>query len=744
MPIKAWQKYAYVTVALVAIIIFARIYQSYVVSQFETALKQQLEIALIDKTDLLTQWSTQLKSSARIFVSTISSDISQGQFRIEGKSADLAPDLHKRLVDWFSQSNNYTPFSDFLLIDRLHILASLSDSSASHANINALFPDEFLARLWQGEIVVTLPHKIDIAVNDSSGRVKSDLISQFVGIPIFNLSHTQVIAAILLRLDPTSFSNLFAYDNQSVNHESFAFDRRLQLLSESQHNLQMRQHGKLTDTNSLGNVKINLPNINDKLSAELKAATAGNVTYNTSTYVNYLGNSVIGAWEWLPSWNMGIAVELNAAKVLKPLNIARSTIHVLAFVLLLVTGAMFYLLTIIQRNRRMQAYLPSLLDAGTEAILSTDHNGTIVYTNRRVCELLGYSVDELLNQNIDMLLPESLRELHLRHRREFMENPQQRPMGKGLELHAQHKNGDIVLIEVGLTPVQQNYFKGVTVSLRDVSVQQKLQYELSRYRGQLNQLVEKRTAELEASRKELESYSYTIAHDLRAPLRAITGYSQLLIDENELQLPGERQDALNRIVQAGKRMADMIDDILELSRITRKDIKYENVNLSALVEHSIERIKKKNPNQKIKFIIEPDLTVSGDKSLLSLVIDNLIENACKYTRLNPISVVEFGMHRHKEVDAYYIRDNGIGFDMAYRHDLFKPFYRLHARELYEGEGIGLATAQRIIHRHGGRIWANSEKNAGSTFYFTVPDVHSIDSTTSKQQSIQQYQSAAEM
>ena len=727
MPNHNWLKYSVLLLAISIIITAAIVFDSVYSSQFATALKLQFNNSLEQKYASLSSWAGELQSEASYLAN--SKTIISIVHDLSVTANKDKPTTQKILTDWLDRVRKDTPFEDFLLLDQQGSIVVNGNYNKPVTHTHLDLPNSFVQRIWQGHSAISLPITIDYPLKDQSGRTKSGLTSVFVAAPVFDITEQQVTMALLLRLDPSHFSSLFFQPQPNTSQfESYAFSRDGKLLSESQHDDQMRKHGVLTENNSLGNITVALPGFNMDAGEpeQTEPVEQAKTHFEISPYLNYRGKRVIGAWHWYPADNLGIALELDADQAIQPLSTMRYAVLAISFLLLLTVAGIFFLFDSIFKYRLKQAYIPSLLEAGSEAILSTDRNGTILYANNRVSDILGYTTDELLKKNIDMLLPEALRGLHQHHRQEFMKNPQQRPMGRGLELHAQHKNGDVVLIEVSLNPFQHNQVSGVTVSLRDVSVQQQLQYEISHYRGRLNQLVEKRTAELEASRKELESYSYTIAHDLRTPLRAIAGYAQLLQAEDELEKPGEREDALKRIVLASKRMADMIDDILELSRITRNDINYDSVNLSLLVEKSIEGIKQKCPQQKFRFKVAKDLRVNGDRRLLSLVVDNLIENACKYTRLRPISIVEFGVHTHNEVDAYFIRDNGIGFDMAYRNQLFKPFYRLHAPELYEGEGIGLATAQRIIHRHGGRIWANSEKNVGSTFYFTIPNARSPD------------------
>lgn len=228
------------------------------------------------------------------------------------------------------------------------------------------------------------------------------------------------------------------------------------------------------------------------------------------------------------------------------------------------------------------------------------------------------------------------------------------------------------------------------------------------------------TKELQESNEELESYSYSIAHDLRAPLRSIVSFCQILQDEAFQKLSVEEKQYLGRVIGGSKRMAELIDDILDLGRVTRSNLQIDRVNLSELAEVAIERI---CLSPGVEFNIQKNLMARGDRRLLALLIDNLIGNACKYSGIKKESKVEFGsvsVHvSGSQKLAYFVRDNGVGFNMKYAEKLFKPFQRLHGDSEIEGNGIGLATAQRIVRRHGGIIWAEAEVDNGATFYFTL-------------------------
>ena len=235
----------------------------------------------------------------------------------------------------------------------------------------------------------------------------------------------------------------------------------------------------------------------------------------------------------------------------------------------------------------------------------------------------------------------------------------------------------------------------------------------------LEQRVEERTRELQMSNRELEAYSYSIAHDLRAPLRSVIGFSQVVLDEAREQLSLDSQDGLRRVIKAGKYMARLIDDILELARITRTDFSAQRVNLTDIATRQLERLQGQEPERELAWQVAPDMWVDGDATLLRMLLQNLIGNAWKFTSRTPVARIEVGCRETERGMAYFVRDNGVGFDMAYVDKLFHPFQRLHRKTEFDGTGVGLAIAQRIIERHQGRIWADSRLGEGTTLYFTL-------------------------
>jgi light-regulated signal transduction histidine kinase (bacteriophytochrome) len=234
-----------------------------------------------------------------------------------------------------------------------------------------------------------------------------------------------------------------------------------------------------------------------------------------------------------------------------------------------------------------------------------------------------------------------------------------------------------------------------------------------------------RSIELEATNRELEAFSYSVSHDLRAPLRAIDGFSRILLSDYADRLDDTGRDRLERVRRAAQHMGTLIDDLLKLSRVTRTELKHEQVDLSALAGEVAEELRKQAPERSVHFTISPGLVANGDRGLLRIVLDNLLGNAWKFTGGRAEARIDLGVTPHAGQPAYVVSDNGAGFDMAYADKLFGVFQRLHDVSEFPGTGIGLATVQRIIHKHGGRIWAESEPGKGTHFYFTLePEVPS--------------------
>lgn len=231
--------------------------------------------------------------------------------------------------------------------------------------------------------------------------------------------------------------------------------------------------------------------------------------------------------------------------------------------------------------------------------------------------------------------------------------------------------------------------------------------------------LKKHTSDLKDLNREMESFSYSISHDLRAPLRAISGFSQALIEDYAGKLDEKGQDYLKRLDAASVNMGELIDDILTLSQMTRHELRASHVDLSALAQTIALQLKKSEPDRRVEFVIQKDMAAIGDANLIKIFLYNLLENAWKFTSKNDSAHIEFGSTTQNSRTIYCVRDNGVGFDMQYTNKLFIPFQRLHKPDEFPGTGIGLATVQRILSRHSGRIWGEAEVDRGAKFYFTI-------------------------
>lgn len=262
--------------------------------------------------------------------------------------------------------------------------------------------------------------------------------------------------------------------------------------------------------------------------------------------------------------------------------------------------------------------------------------------------------------------------------------------------------------------------KSIVGGVQDITERKQAEGQIRQFNAELEQRVHDRTAQLEAANQELEAFAYSVSHDLRAPLRAIHGFSSMLMEDYPDQLDQQGRQYLTHIQNATQRMGQLIDDLLTLSRVIRADFDRQPVDLSAIAREIAVKLQSQNSDQRfVEWDIAVHLIASGDASLIKIVLENLLSNAFKFTGQRERAHIQVGMLQVSGEPVYFVRDNGAGFDMAYVNKLFAPFQRLHGALEFPGTGIGLATVKRIITRHGGRIWAEAAVDQGATFYFTL-------------------------
>ncbi|HKJ00024.1 MAG TPA: ATP-binding protein [bacterium] len=350
----------------------------------------------------------------------------------------------------------------------------------------------------------------------------------------------------------------------------------------------------------------------------------------------------------------------------------------------------------------------SALEAVPNAIVIADTRGRISLVNSQTLHWLGYRREDLIGAPIEVLLPERHRFLHQAHRDTYVQQPVTRPMGEGLSLVARRKDGSEFPVDISLGPLHTRDGLEVIAAITDVTLHRQAQAELKQSNSALN-----------AVNQELESFSYAVSHDLRQPLRAMVGFGQILIEDYRDRLDTQGQDYLQRIQFAANRMGNLIDALLRLSRITRSQIAHAPVNLSQLTYEIAAQLASGEPERQVEWHVEDAMSVKADDGMLRALLENLLGNAWKFTAGTPHARIDVGQERNNGHAQFYVRDNGAGFDMAYADKLFGAFQRLHRTDEFPGTGIGLATSQRIVHRHGGRIWAEGQVGAGATFHFTL-------------------------
>jgi PAS domain S-box-containing protein len=360
-----------------------------------------------------------------------------------------------------------------------------------------------------------------------------------------------------------------------------------------------------------------------------------------------------------------------------------------------------------------------LLEKAHEPIFTWKHGGAIDYWNGGAEELYGFKAAEAVGRRSHELL-QTRHPLGMATIEELLARDGR---WRG-ELAHVAGNREIVVESLMTLVTESDGAKTVLEVNRDITETKRAHEAIRRLNQELEQRVKDRTAQLEASNKELEAFAYSVSHDLRAPLRGIDGWSLALSEDYGHLLDVTARQYLDRVRTETQRMGRLIDDLLQLSRLTRAPLERESVDLSALARAIARRLGEAEPGRRIEFVIEEGLAGAGDGHLLEIVLTNLLSNAVKFTGSRKLARIEFGrMNGDPNGDrknAFFVRDNGVGFDMAHAGMLFGAFQRMHRRSEFPGNGIGLATAQRVVRRHGGTIWADAAPDRGATFYFTIP------------------------
>jgi PAS domain S-box-containing protein len=367
-----------------------------------------------------------------------------------------------------------------------------------------------------------------------------------------------------------------------------------------------------------------------------------------------------------------------------------------------------------------EARKSAILQSAMDCIITIDEQGRVTAFNPAAEKTFGYGLDDVLGRELaDLIIPEELRERHRQGLRRFLSTSASSILGRRIEMEAVRASGERFPVELTVVTNQHGGRTWFTGFLRDITQRKQAQSEILELTHGLEQKVIERTQQLDAANKELEAFSYSVSHDLRAPLRAIDGFSQALVDDFGDRLDDQARHYLGRVRAATQRMGALIDDLLDLARVSRSKVLREQLNLSQMAEDTEKELHEHYPERRVEVEIEPDIVVHADRNLLKIIIDNLLSNAWKYTSKRERAHVRVGTTEADGDPVTYVSDDGAGFDMRYAGKLFGAFQRLHSPAEFEGNGIGLATVQRIVNLHGGRVWAEGRVDEGATFFFTL-------------------------
>ncbi len=377
-----------------------------------------------------------------------------------------------------------------------------------------------------------------------------------------------------------------------------------------------------------------------------------------------------------------------------------------------------------KRAEEARSRLAAIVESSDDAIISEDLDGTITSWNEGAERLYGYSAAEVLGRPVSVLMPPDKQD----QMAGLLKRVREGIRVEHYETERVRKDGRTINVAVTLSPVRnrQGEIIGASAIVRDITERKQAQEALQKVLAELEVRVEERTKELsetnqslQAANKELESFSYSVSHDLRAPLRAIDGFSRMVLKHYADKLDDEGRRKLNVIRSNTQKMDELINDLLAFSRLGRKEMVNTSIDMEALVQSAWRELTPANPERSIQFSVNKLPHAMGDQTLIKQVVVNLLSNTIKFSKSRELAIVEVGSYPEEEKNVYFVKDNGVGFDMQYYGKLFGVFQRLHSTDEFEGTGVGLAIVERIIRRHGGRVWAEGKMGEGATFYFTL-------------------------
>jgi PAS domain S-box-containing protein len=443
--------------------------------------------------------------------------------------------------------------------------------------------------------------------------------------------------------------------------------------------------------------------------------------------IDYRGVPVVAALRAIPDSPWTMVARMDLAELYAPLRERLWLTVLLMAALLLSVGASVGL---VWREQRLRFYreraeagdearrMVTVVRDSNDAITIQDFTGRITAWNRGAALMYGYGEAEALQMNIEHLTAPG----KVAEEKDFVRRLAAGEAVASLETQRVTKDGRILEVWLTVTKLMDDAGEpiGIASTERDITACKRGEAEIRQLNLTLEQRVHDRTAQLEAANNELETFSYSVSHDLRAPLRAIDGFARILEEDYTARLDDEGRRLLGTICGEAKRMGQLIDDLLAFSRMSRQQVDSTPIDMTALAQAVFEEHAAQATGRHLQFKAQPLPPAQGDPAMLRQALANLFSNAIKYTRPRAVAEIEMGGRAEGGDNLYYVKDNGVGFDMKYAGKLFGVFQRLHTEDEFEGTGVGLALVQRVIHRHGGRVWAEAKLDEGATFCFTIP------------------------
>jgi PAS domain S-box-containing protein len=663
--------------------------------------ERELESSGLTKANQISLWSAERMRDAQGLMNDPSLIAAASQFI-------MSPDNSGQedvILSAFAAKQNNLRYQDILLV------SSDFKISASLNKTISLIPDTLIAQIYasssQREAVW-----IDFYLASTGGTPQLGIIA-----PLFIDQFKPAVGVVLLSIDPSQilYPLMQAWPSAGSTGEILLLERNSDQV--------LFLNGSRFQKDTALNKRIEL---SQKDSLFVMAVQGAEGVFSGQ---DYRGVEVLASLNHVPDSPWYLVTKMDYSEIF-----ARWSLHG-ALLIALVVGMMSILLIAIgffwHRSQKLAystllraeidrkalvSHFDYLVKYANDSILLFDEQNRLVQINDRALEYYGYKREEILGSYLDYLIaPDSLAP--------FKDNLNKILEKGSITIESVHKRKDRTEFPVEtcariLKIDDKTYLQMVS---RDLTERKTKEEEIRKLSASIDERVAERTTQLENANKELEYFAYSVSHDLRAPLRGIDGWSQALVEDYKDKIDDKGFQIINRIRSETQRMGQMIEDLLKFSRETRSELIVQDLDMTSMVQTTASRLQQSNPSRQVQFVIQPGMKAKGDFHLLEIAFMNLLDNAIKFTSKCPQPLILVGEIHKNDKRAFFVRDNGAGFDMAYNKKLFKVFQRLHKASDYPGTGVGLATVQRIITRHGGQIWAEAQVNEGATFYFTLKE-----------------------